>query len=37
MEEAFKSDYEKVRDFNTSHVGEVKKELGVQGVLLSPV
>lgn len=27
MEEAFKSDYEKVRDFNASHVGEVKKDL----------
>ena len=29
MEEAFKSDYEKVRDFNASHVGEVKKDLDV--------
>lgn len=27
MEEAFKSDYEKVRDFNASHVGEIKKDL----------
>lgn len=27
MEEAFKSDYEKVRDFNAGYVGEVKKDL----------
>lgn len=27
MEEAFKSDYEKVRGFNTSVVGEIKKDL----------